>query len=166
MVAATLELRSHTAYPLPRNEDDRLAALESFALDSEALREALERVTDLPARHFDVQTASVNAIEERTQTFLVCHGADWTETSREDSICTYAIVDDDPVTVIEDTATDPRFEHNETLQELGIQFYAGADLTVDGLTLGTLCVYDDEPRSFDDGTATTWHCWPRRPPTC
>lgn len=90
----------------------------------------------------------MNAIEEQTQTFVACHGADWAETTREDSICTYAIVDDDPVTVIEDTMTDRRFEHNETLQTLGIRFYAGADLTVDGHTVGTLCIYGDEPRSF------------------
>lgn len=150
MVESAVSLRSHTAYPLPEDEGDRLAALETFDFDSEALGEALERITDLAARHFGVRTASVNAIEERTQTFLACHGADWSETAREDSICTYAIVDDDPVTVVEDTAADPRFEDNETLKELGIRFYAGADLTTDGFTIGTLCVYDDVPRSFSD----------------
>lgn len=150
LVAAALELRSHTAYPLPADESDRLAVLESLDVTSDPVRRALERVSSLAADHFGVPTASVNAIEADTQTFLVCHGADWTDTAREDSICTYAIVDEDPVTVIEDAAADPRFADNETLDRLGIRFYAGADLTVEGATVGTLCVYDEEPRTFGD----------------
>lgn len=150
MVEAAIELRSHTAYPLPANERDRLAAIESFDFDAERLRGALKRVTDLAARHYGLDRASVNIIDASRQTFLACHGTDWTDTTRDESICTYAIVDDDPVTVIEDTAADPRFEANEELRELGIRFYAGADVTVDGVTLGTLCVYGKEPGAFDD----------------
>lgn len=148
LVESAVGLRSHTAYPLPADESDRLAVLESLDLVSHSVRRALERVSSLAADHFDVPTASVNAIEADTQTFLACHGADWTETAREDSICTYAIVDDDPVTVIEDAAADPRFADNEALDRLGIRFYAGADLTVRGATVGTLCIYDEEPRTF------------------
>ncbi|MDZ7702668.1 MAG: response regulator [Halobacteriales archaeon] len=134
LVTATLELRSHTAYPLPENEGDRLAALSSFDLDSDRLQEAVDRVTELAARHFGVDRASVNLIEADTQTFLACHGADWTSTPREASICTYAIVEEEPVTVIEDTTEDPRFAANDGLRELGIRFYAGANVTADGVS--------------------------------
>lgn len=150
LVAATLELRSHTAYPLPADEDDRLATLASLDVDSEGLRAALDRLTELAARHFGLERASVNLIEADTQTFLACHGADWSSTPREDSICTYAIMDDDPVTVIGDLTDDPRFAANEGLRELGIRFYAGADVVADGVTVGTLCVYGEEPAAFDE----------------
>lgn len=150
LVAATLELRSHTAYPLPADEDDRLSTLASLDLDSVGLQAALDRMTELAARHFGLGRASVNLIEADTQTFLACHGTDWSSTPREDSICTYAILDDDPVTVIEDTTEDPRFAANEGLNELGFRFYAGADVVADGVTVGTLCVYGEEPMGFDE----------------
>ena len=114
------------------------------------LQPIVERITDLAADRLDVPLASVNVITEHDQEFLACHGADWTPTAREDSVCTYAIVEDDDVTVIEDLRDDPRFEHNEAIRDLGIRFYASATLaTPDGLPLGTLCVYDDAPRTLD-----------------
>ncbi|MDZ7701221.1 MAG: GAF domain-containing protein [Halobacteriales archaeon] len=106
-------------------------------------------MTELAARHFGVGRASVNLIEADTQTFLACHGADWSSTPREASICTYAIVDEEPVTVIEDLTQDPRFAASDGLSGHGIRFYAGADVTADGVTDGTLCVYGEEPMGFD-----------------
>jgi GAF domain-containing protein len=151
LVGTTVSARSQTAYPLPGNESERLAALASFDFDSERLRTALDRVASLAGEHFDVPTATVNMIDRHTQEFVGCYGAQWAPTPRGESICTHAIVDDDPVTVIEDTAADPRFRDNETLTDLDIRFYAGADLTTaDGATLGTLCVYDDDPRTFSE----------------
>jgi GAF domain-containing protein len=148
-VEFTTTLRAQTAYPVPQDEQARLDALEAYDLDPEDLSAEVERITDLAAQHFDVPLASVNMIKEHSQEFLACHGADWTPTSREESICTYAIVEDGDVTVIEDVNDDPRFEHNEALDDLGIRFYAGADLTTTrGLTIGTLCIYDETLREF------------------
>ncbi|UPV73450.1 GAF domain-containing protein [Halorussus limi] len=151
VVAFTGSFRTQTAYPLPQNETDRLAALEAYELDPETLQDDVERITDLAARHLDVPMASVNLIKEHSQEFLVCHGANWTPTNREDSICTYAIVEDGPVAVVEDVKEDPRFAENRTLDDLGIRSYAGADLrTSDGLAIGTLCAYGEEPRTFSE----------------
>jgi CheY-like chemotaxis protein len=149
LVEVTTRHHAQTAYPLPQAESERLDVLETYDLDTDALQADLSRLTDLASAYFDVPMASVNIIEERSQEFLACHGGDWSATTREDSICTYAIVEGDGVTVIEDVQSDPRFADNEELQELGIRSYAGATLTTDdGLAIGTLCVYDDEPRSF------------------
>ncbi|WP_135805657.1 GAF domain-containing protein [Halorussus marinus] len=151
LVDATARFRTQTAYPLPKDESARLAALDSYDLDADDLRADVERLTSLAARHYGVSTASINIIDESQQDFLVCHGADWTPTDREDAICTYTIVDDGSVTVIENVAEDPRFADNETLESMGIRSYMGADLTTpSGETIGTFCVYHDEPRSFDD----------------
>lgn len=155
VVEFTVESAAQTAYPLPQNEAERLDALEAYELDPETLQPDVQRLTDLAAQHFDAPQASVNLIKEHSQQFLACHSTDWTPTSREDSICTYTILDEDEVTVIGDVKADPRFEDNESLDELGIRSYAGASLTTDeGLSIGTLCVYDDEPRTFsaDDRT--------------
>ncbi|WP_168216175.1 GAF domain-containing protein [Halorussus halobius] len=149
VVEFTLGSRTQSAYPLPQNEADRLDALDAYELDSESLRSDVKRITDLAARYFDAPKASVNLIKEHSQEFLACHGADWTPTAREDSICTYTILDAGEITVIGDVKADPRFADNESLDELGIRSYAGATLVTDGgLCIGTLCVYDEEPRTF------------------
>jgi DNA-binding NarL/FixJ family response regulator len=152
LLRTTVEERSQTSYPLPQNERERLAALQSYDLDDSELLESLDRVTDLAAAHFDVDRASVNIISERSQEFLACYGAasDWETMDREDSICTFTILEEDDVMTVEDVAEDPRFEsRSETLLDMGIRSYMGANLVAKtGLVIGPLCVYDDEPRSF------------------
>jgi len=149
VVAFTVESRSQTAYPLPPDEPERLDALDAYELHTDACRADVKRLTDLAARYFDAPKASVNLIKKHSQEFFTCHGVDWTPTAREDSICTYTILEAGDVTVIDDVKDDPRFADNQSLDELGIRAYAGASLvTDDGLPIGTLCVYDDEPRSF------------------
>jgi DNA-binding response OmpR family regulator len=149
LVTATARRRTQTPYPLPEAESRRLAALDRLDLEAESLRTALDRVTALTADRFDVDRAAVNVITESTQEVLAAQGADWSTIPRAESICTYAILDEG-VTVIEDTAADPRFADNEALDELDIRFYAGAPLRTDaGLPIGTLCVYDATPREFD-----------------
>jgi GAF domain-containing protein len=150
LVKSTAANRSQTSYPLPASEQARLKALETYDLDDERLVRAVQRITDLAADHFVVPQSSVNIVTERTQEFLACTGASWETTAREESICTYTILREG-VSVVEDTSTDPRFADNDNLDEEKIRFYAGATLTTgEGYPVGTLCVYDDEPRVFSE----------------
>jgi ActR/RegA family two-component response regulator len=152
--AAALEAvivdNSHTAYPLPEDEAGRLAALAAY-VDGEApdrAGDALDRVVDLAATHFGVEVASINLIREDQQDFLTIHGREWVPTPRDASICTYTILEDRTMAV-EDTTEDPRFADNDDLREMGIHAYLGANLrTPAGHNIGSLCVYDDQPRSF------------------
>ncbi|WP_226022793.1 GAF domain-containing protein [Halomicrobium salinisoli] len=152
LVRTTATERVQASYPVPQDESERLAALRSYDLDDPQLLASLDRITDLAAAHFDVDRASVNVIDEHSQEFLACHGAanDWDATDREDSICTFTIVEDDDVMTVADVTEDPRFEsRSERLVEKGIRSYMGANLvTSAGLVIGPLCIYDDEPRSF------------------
>lgn len=151
LVRTTVTGWNQTSYPLPADEGDRLDALRTYDLDVGSLKASLERVVDLAAAHFEVHSASVNILDAHSQEFLACHGAaaDWESMDREDSICTFTILEDDVMTV-EDVTEDPRFEsRSDALLELGIRSYMGANLvTPAGLVIGPLCVYDDEPRSF------------------
>lgn len=150
LVRTTVDRRTQTAYPLPDDESERLEALRAYDLESPALERALGRVAELATAHFDLPLSAVSYLSAHTQEFLVCEGDDWDAVSREETVCTYTILDDG-VTAIEDLAEDPRFVANEAIDELGIRFYAGAPLTDDaGHPLGTLCVYDESPRTFDD----------------
>lgn len=148
LVSVTARRSTQTAYPLPGDEDERLAALERFDFDSPSLGRALERVSDLAGEHFDVDRTAVNVIADHVQEVLASRGTDWTAFPREETICTYSILDEG-VTVIEDVSADPRFEERENLEHANIRFYAGVPLsTDDGLPIGTLCIYDSEPREL------------------
>ena len=152
LLRTTIETRVQGTYPLPQNETERLAALQAYDLDDADLLASLDRITDLAADHFGVERSSINIINEHSQDFLACYGdaAEWETMEREDSICTFTILEDANVMAVEDVTEDPRFEtRSETLTEMGIRAYLGANLvTSSGLVIGPLCVYDDEPRSF------------------
>jgi GAF domain-containing protein len=149
-VEHALAFRSQTAYPLPENENARLAALEQYAGDPEELDESLDRLTELATELFDLNAAAIGLIDAHHQEFLSCHGVAFDPLDREDTVCTYALLEDG-VTVIEDVAADPRFADNDGLVADNIRFYASAPLvTPEGQSIGTFCVYDDDPRGFDD----------------
>jgi len=159
LVRTTIERGGQTSYPVPQSEEERIDALRSYDLDSNSLRGALDRLTDLAAMHFDVEIASVNIIDEHSQEFLACHGpaTEWESTDREASICTFTILEDSGILVVEDVTEDPRFQSRaDALIELGIRSYMGASLvTSSGLVIGPLCVYDDEPSSRSIRRPTT-----------
>lgn len=152
LIRMTVSSRSQASYPLPDTEAERLAAIESYGLDSDELARSFDRVTDLASRHFDADMASLNLIEEREQRMMACQGigTDSMTTSRDASICTFTIVSDTQVMTVEDVHEDPRFAgRTETFEEFGIRSYMGAQLvTPAGLSVGTLCIYDGEPRQF------------------
>lgn len=148
LVRRSLAFRSQTAYPLPDDEDARLAALDRYAADPEALGDSIDRLTELATALFDLESAAIGLVEDHRETFLSCYGASFDPMEREDTICTYAILDES-VTVVEDVADDPRFGENESLAAADIRFYAGAPIvTSSGRAIGTFCLHDDEPRRF------------------
>jgi len=148
LVEHSLVFRSQTAYPVPENEDARLAALARYADDSEALKASLDRLTELAAALFDLNTATVGLVHAHEEEFIACHGADLDPLDREKTICTYTILEEE-VTVIPDVRDDPRFNTDGRLEAADILFYAGAPVvTPDGQAIGVFCLYDDEPRSF------------------
>lgn len=148
LVEHSLAFRSQTAYPVPDDEDARLAALDRYAVTPEALGESIDRLTELATELFGLDSAGVGLIDAHEEQFLSCHGASFDIVDREASICTYAILDDD-VMVVEDVPADPRFADDGGLAAAGIEFYAGTPLvTPDGHNIGVFCLHDDEPRSF------------------
>jgi GAF domain-containing protein len=140
--------RTHTSYPLPADEDERQAALAAYDPAGRTSSDSFERLTALASRQFDVAVAFVGLVDAHEERFLACHGAEWDAIPREDTICTYALLEDD-VMVVEDVAADPRFTANEVLPALDVRSYAGAKLTTPtGEAVGMFCVLDDEPRQY------------------
>lgn len=138
-------------YPEPFDEAFRQRVLDDLnILDTEPAPE-FDRLTWLAATHFGTESSVVSLIDKDRQWFKSCHGLDATETPRSLAFCTHTIMENEPLVVL-NTARDSRFDENPLV--LGppyIAFYAGAPLIINGANIGTLCVFDDKPRSsFDD----------------
>jgi len=150
MVGNLVEQRTQVGYPLPTREDERLAALEQYDRPGMEAADAFDRLTALARGHFGVDVAFVGVIDAHEERFLACTGAAWETLSREDSMCTHTILEDD-LMIVEDTHEDGRFADNDRLDELDIRAYAGVPLeTPRGATIGAFCLTHDEPRSFTD----------------
>ncbi len=108
----------------------------------------LQALSDLAARVFSTPHAAVNILTGSAQHQVAATGFEPSVCGREDSMC--AIVADVPeAVVVPDARVDDRFARNVFVTgELGVRFYASAPLvTPDGVVLGRLCVFDDEPRA-------------------
>lgn len=138
----------------PENETKRLKYLQSLnLLDSEADLD-VDRITDFVANLFCVPIALVSIVDTHRQWFKSKVGLEATETSRDISFCGHAILDTVPL-IVNDAKQDDRFADNPLVAgEPFIRFYAGAPLLTDqGLTLGTLCIIDTEPRELSENDA-------------
>lgn len=142
--------RTQTSYPLPDDERARIEALEPYAENPEAFSDSADRLTEIATELFDLEAAAVGLVDTHEERFVACRGRSFGRIDREETICTYALLDHD-VTVIEDVQSDPRFEGNEGIIEADVGFYASAPLvTSEGHAIGTFCLYDSDPRSFSE----------------
>ena len=136
--------------PLPDNETDRLTALYSLDILDSPADQDFDDIVALAAKVCGVPMSLVTLVDADRQWFEARIGTDLTETPRDLSFCTHAILSSD-LLVVPDATKDARFADNPTVQgDSGFRFYAGAPLiTTDGYALGTLCVFDHEPRKLD-----------------
>lgn len=133
--------------PLPANESQRLLALRRYGiLDTESER-AFDGLARIAAHLFQVPFALVSFVDEERQWLKSHIGVNLCETGRDVAFCAHAIVQPDPLVVL-DARLDPRFSDNPLVTGYpGIRFYAGVPLlSHDGFALGTLCVIDVVPR--------------------
>lgn len=150
IVTDVIEHSTQVGHLLPDNEEKRLAALAEYDIEELPTEESFERMTDLIASHFDAEIAFVGLVERDQERFLACHGGDWDTLTREDTICTHSMLEED-VMVVEDILDDSRFNENGALLSLGIRSYAGANMTTHtGEVIGQVCLIDMEPRSYSE----------------
>jgi PAS domain S-box-containing protein len=133
--------------PIPANETERLAALHRYKILDTPPEAAFDRITTLAARLFDMPTALISLVDESRAWFKSCIGFDAHEVPRDATLCSFAVLTDQPL-IIPDAQLDDRFACNPFVQsEPGVRFYAGAPLlSRDGFNLGTLCLLDTQPR--------------------
>ncbi len=138
------------AAPIPDNDDERLAALRALLILDTPPEQRFDRLIQFAADEFDVPIALLTLVDRDRQWFKSRTGLDACETDRESSFCGHAIQSDDTL-LIADALRDPRFVDNPLVTGAPfIRFYAGAPLQIEpGLRIGTLCLIDTKPRTFD-----------------
>jgi signal transduction histidine kinase len=113
---------------------------------------ALRSVTQLAAVVARTPMATVNLLTEASQYQVATVGFDASVCRREDSMCRHTVEEGRPI-VLGDAREDDRFRDNPFVTgDIGhVRFYASFPLeTSSGETLGSLCVFDTEPREIDE----------------
>lgn len=132
----------------PANEANRLANLDRLSILYSPAEERFDRITRIARRVFDAPVALISFISEDKQWIKSNQGFSATETSRDISFCSHAILRGEPL-VIQNAAKDPNFAENPLVTSSpGIRFYAGCPIKYEDTSLGTLCVIDMVPREF------------------
>jgi DNA-binding NtrC family response regulator len=77
LVRTVVVSRFHVGYPVPADEDDRLAAVREYDVTALSAVEPFDRLTRLVASLFDIAVAFVGLLNAEHERFIACHGADW-----------------------------------------------------------------------------------------
>lgn len=143
------------AADIPKNEQQRLAALDELGILYTPLEDRFDKITRTLCRIFYMPIAYVSLIDKDTQWIKSSQGLDLINTPRSTSICTHTLLADEYI-VCEDLTQDDRFKDNPFVTSgLKIRFYAGFALKSRGQTIGTLCLADDKPRKFNNEDIAT-----------
>lgn len=137
--------------PLPPNEVHRLARLHSLGVLDTLPQKAFDDIAALAATVCNAPIALISLVDRDREWFMSRIGLDRTQLARELSFCAHAILQPDMVMEVPDATQDPRFCDNPLVtDEPAVRFYASAPIvTPDGYALGTVCVFDREPRQLD-----------------
>ena len=129
-------------------DEHRDAAIEVYDVVGRPARQDLVALVELAALVCDVPMGAINLITSHEEHQVATVGFAASVCRREDSLCATTITLDSPV-VVPDASQDDRFRDNPFVTgALGrVRFYAAHQLTTpDGTVIGTLCVFDEEPR--------------------
>ena len=134
---------------IPANEEERIQRLRDLDILDTNAEDIYDHITQAASKVTGVPISLVSLIDSQRQWFKSKCGLDADETSREISFCGHVVYDNKTL-VVENALEDERFSDNPLVAgEPNIRSYVGMPLLVDeGISLGTLCVIDTEPRKF------------------
>ncbi|WP_312828515.1 sensor domain-containing diguanylate cyclase [Pantoea anthophila] len=140
---------------LSGGDDGRTRTLRALRNPDESRDEVLRQFVRLASQALSIPGSFISVLDDELQYVMAAHNFTLTRSSREDSLCRYA-VDSDSTVVIPDTLLDERFAtHPLIIGAPFIRFYAGTPLkNSTGMILGTLCVTDTTPHPFSPAQVT------------
>ncbi len=133
------------------DDQRRMAAILAYDAVRKPPCAELQGLVDLAARVAGVPTATVNIITDIEQHQIVTTGFAGSVTQRRDSMCATILGAGHPVAV-PDASRDARFASNPFVTGAldSVRCYVAHPLvTRNGVPVGTLCVFDSEPRELD-----------------
>jgi formate hydrogenlyase transcriptional activator len=142
--------RGVPAYPIPANDDERVAALQAYAALGAPPEPDFDDLVRFMSRLLDVPMAALTLVDTDRQWLLAETGLGVVETPREHAFCAHTIMGGD-IFAVSDARADDRFRTNPLVTgPPGLRFYAGAPLVdANGFALGALCVMDRVPRQLN-----------------
>ena len=132
------------------SDTERVLEIDRYHVLLQPPRADLRALVDVAAQVAQVPLATINLITDTEQHQIATAGFDASICAREDSMCNLVLHEDEPV-IVPDASQDPRFKDNPFVTgEIGdVRFYATHQLrTPGGVVIGTLCVFDTEPREL------------------
>ena len=142
---------AHSSSSLPTSEETkriRVTALQALAAIDNPPQDAFNVLTRLAASLCGAPIALVTLIDSERLCFQATFGLKATGMDRASSFCSNAT---DPGEFLEvvDALEDPRFRDSSLVTgDLGIRYYAGVPLIVNGVAVGKLCILDRKPRQL------------------
>lgn len=135
--------------PIPQNEDERVWALTEFDIDYTDTSDLLKDLVELAAKIAGTKISLVNLIDTYTQWTVANFGLPLEQMKREDSVCQYAIMQDDSFEV-KSLSSDDRFKDKfYVVDNPNLEYYFGIPLaTQEGYNLGALCVLDTTAKTL------------------
>ena len=134
--------------PRHPREDARLRTLEECEILDTPRDEVFDRIANMAAQICDCPIAAVNLIDRERQWFKAAVGTDLRSTSRDIAFCAHTVASSAPI-VVDDVSRDSRFrDYPLVVGEPKLRFYASIPVFVDGLPVGTLCVFDIRSRTL------------------
>jgi diguanylate cyclase (GGDEF)-like protein len=135
----------------PDDDRERVASLRHLGLLDSRSEERFDRITRTARRMFGVSSALVVLVDVDRNWFKSSDPLDGEDAPRSTSFCGH-VVASSQLMVVPDARCDPRFADNpNVLGPPHVRFYAGCPIAApDGAIVGTLCLTDDRPRTFDE----------------
>lgn len=140
----------------PLDDPERLAAVERTGLLDSPREDSYDRLVAMVVDALQVPSAAVSLIDNRRQFYKSAVGLpieldQARELPVDQSICQYTIDGGDILTVEDARLHDVLKDHPAVLNKLAVS-YMGIPLKDDqGHAVGTLCVWDDQPREWTVG---------------
>jgi len=134
---------------VPTNETQRLLAVRSLNAIHSSPTPELSVLAELARGVFGTPYAAINIIDEDWQRIAGQAGLEIAECSRDMSICTRVVFDDE-LLVIPDLAEDTELMVAPfVVEDPRFRFYAGAPVRLEnGQPVGAFCILDQSPRRF------------------